>query len=91
MERLTALVFSRLFPQLPQEKWPNSANLDLYANGRQGLGWHADDENMFGGKYSDCPIVSLSLGGRRELWMALRRESDGAVLPINSSIVETDL
>ena len=32
MERLTALVFNRLFPQLPQEKWPNSANLDLYAN-----------------------------------------------------------
>ena len=54
MESLTAFVFKRLFPQLPQEKWPNSANLDLYANGRQGVGWHADDENMFGGKYSDC-------------------------------------
>ena len=91
MERLTALVFTRLFPQLPQEKWPNSANLDLYANGRQGVGWHADDEKMFGGKYSDCPIVSLSLGGRRELWMALRHEDDGALSPLNSSIVETDL
>lgn len=32
------------------EFWPNSANLNYYADGIQSVGWHSDDENLFGGK-----------------------------------------
>merc|ERR1712172_206756 len=72
------------------ERWPNSANLNLYANGLQAVGWHADDERLFGGKERDCAIISLSLGGMREFWVALRSVL-GGVDPAASSIVEMDL
>ena len=34
--------------------------------GSQSVGWHADDEKLFGGLIHDCTIVSLSLGVTRE-------------------------
>ncbi|CAJ1378432.1 unnamed protein product [Effrenium voratum] len=88
MEELTALVFSTLTPKLGPEHWPNSANLNYYADGTQSVGWHSDDESLFGGKGQDCSIVSLSLGGRREFWMALK---DSSMEPIQESVVEVDL
>ncbi|CAE7252564.1 Alkbh3, partial [Symbiodinium natans] len=88
MERLTELVFSRLTPKLGPEDWPNSANLNYYADGTQSVGWHSDDESLFQGKVQDCSIVSLSLGGRREFWIALKTE--GAE-PSQESVVEVDL
>ena len=30
------------------------------------MGWHADDEKLFGAMQHDCTIVSLSLGATRE-------------------------
>jgi len=87
MEEIMQHVFGDLFPGLEKEAWPNSANINLYRDGRQGVGWHADDESLFCGKDSDCPVVSISLGATREFWIALKNGAD----PVTGSIVETDL
>ncbi|CAD7958790.1 unnamed protein product [Amoebophrya sp. A120] len=49
---------------------PNSVNLNLYEDGSQGVGWHADNESLFDGTNQDARILSLSLGGSREFWLA---------------------
>ena len=44
----------------------NSCNVNWYANGKQFVGWHADDEELFGAKkHFDVPILSLSIGESR--------------------------
>lgn len=45
--------------------WPNSCNLNCYADGSDSIDWHSDDEPLFGGSKSDCRIISLSLGATR--------------------------
>lgn len=87
MEDIVHCVFSK-FPSLPEEAWPNCANLNLYADGLEGVGWHADDEVIFMGTARDCPILSLSLGGTREFWIALK--SEGAP-DVRKGVVELDL
>jgi len=89
MHDVTAHVFGNLFPGLGEEAWPNSANLNLYHDGRKAVGWHADDESLFRGKERDCPIVSVSLGTPRELWIALKK-ADG-MDPDPKTILEVDL
>lgn len=90
MEELMEHVFGGLFPDMERDAWPNSANLNLYKDGRQGVGWHADDESLFKGREADCPIISLSLGTSREFWIGLRRSLDSRE-PESRTIVETDL
>lgn len=96
MEEILEYVFGKLFPGLSREAWPNSANLNLYRDGWQGVGWHADDELLFKGKDSDCPVVSISLGAAREFWIALKDGTAGdpprrSGVPVSDSIVELDL
>merc|ERR1712087_710565 len=50
---------------LSKEQWPNSCNLNLYEDGSMSVGWHADDEKLFSGRFTDIRIISLSLGGAR--------------------------
>ncbi|CAE8709106.1 unnamed protein product [Polarella glacialis] len=50
---------------LERNHWPNSCNLNCYADGSDSLDWHADNEALFGGRDSDCCIISLSLGEER--------------------------
>jgi len=90
MEMLLEEVMRRSFPWLPKEAWPNCANLNLYTEAWQSVGWHADDESLFMGKDKDCPIISVSLGARREFWLALRHEGN-CMDPHLKSIVEVDL
>eukprot|EP00927_Polykrikos_kofoidii_P077090 TRINITY_DN74077_c0_g1_i1.p1 TRINITY_DN74077_c0_g1~~TRINITY_DN74077_c0_g1_i1.p1 ORF type:complete len:713 (+),score=96.65 TRINITY_DN74077_c0_g1_i1:109-2247(+) len=45
--------------------WPDSCNLNLYEDGGKSVGWHADDEALFQGKFRDVTIISLSLGVTR--------------------------
>ncbi|MAO46212.1 MAG: alpha-ketoglutarate-dependent dioxygenase AlkB [Crocinitomicaceae bacterium] len=40
----------------------NSVLMNLYRNGKDSMGWHSDDENIYNPK---APIASLSLGGSR--------------------------
>lgn len=53
------------------DSWPNSCNLNLYADGGMSVGWHSDDERLFQGKFADCSIISLSLGARRKFELRL--------------------
>jgi len=56
---------------LPQKDWPNSCNLNLYEDGGMTVGWHADDEKLFQGRFRDCRIISLSLGATRKFELRL--------------------
>jgi len=49
-----------------EEDWPDSCNLNLYEDGGMSVGWHADDEVLFQGKFNDIRIVSLSFGQARK-------------------------
>jgi len=49
-----------------EDSWPDSCNMNLYADGGAAVGWHADDEALFQGKFSDIMILSLSLGVSRQ-------------------------
>lgn len=51
---------------LQQDFWPDSCNLNLYEDGGSAVGWHADDEALFQGKFRDIMIISLSLGVTRK-------------------------
>ncbi|CAK0792754.1 unnamed protein product, partial [Prorocentrum cordatum] len=44
---------------------PNSCNVNLYEDGSQAVGWHADDESLFDATRRDSLIMSLSLGAAR--------------------------
>lgn len=74
---------------LPPEAMPDCANLNFYEHGSQGVGWHADDELLFQGGQRDCPIISLSLGGAREFWLALR--CPGGMPDVRQGVAEVDL
>jgi len=51
----------------------NSVLLNLYRDGRDGMGWHSDDERELG----DLPtIASLSFGGSRRFLLRHRRRRD---------------
>jgi alkylated DNA repair dioxygenase AlkB len=53
----------------------NSCLLNLYRDGRDAVGWHADDEPLFG----PSPVVaSLSLGARRDFFLRRRRRPAAA-------------
>nr|ARD09183.1 eukaryotic translation initiation factor 4E-3b [Amphidinium carterae] len=90
MAEIMEHVFNGVFQGFREEEWPNAANVNLYRDGRQAVGWHADDESLFKGKESDCPIVSISLGASREFWVALKREG-GSMEPDPKTVVEVDL
>jgi alkylated DNA repair dioxygenase AlkB len=51
----------------------NSVLLNLYRDGRDGMGWHADDESELG---RDPVIASVSLGATRRFCLRHRRHKD---------------
>jgi len=55
-----------------QRTWPNSCNLNLYEDGQHSVGWHADNEVLFQGKFTDCRIISLSLGQTRKFELSYK-------------------
>jgi len=58
----------------------NSVLLNLYRDGRDGIGWHSDDEYELG----DSPtIASLSFGGVRRFLLRHRRRRDLAPLELH--------
>merc|ERR1719221_2374363 len=57
---------------IPDPKdWPTSCNLNLYEDGGMSVGWRADDESLFQGKFTDIFIISLSLGITRKFELRL--------------------
>eukprot|EP00931_Biecheleriopsis_adriatica_P093006 TRINITY_DN66754_c0_g1_i1.p1 TRINITY_DN66754_c0_g1~~TRINITY_DN66754_c0_g1_i1.p1 ORF type:complete len:318 (-),score=32.05 TRINITY_DN66754_c0_g1_i1:37-990(-) len=59
---------------LSPDLWPNSCNLNLYVDGQHSVGWHADNESLFQGKFQDCRIISLSLGQTRKFELKCGRD-----------------
>jgi len=57
--------------------WPNSCNLNLYEDGGMSVGWHADDEKLFEGRYNDIRIISVSLGQTRTFELLTMDAEDG--------------
>lgn len=62
----------RLMRVLPRAEF-NSVLLNLYRDGNDSMGWHADDEHELG---DEPTIASLSLGAERDFQMR-RRVGDG--------------
>lgn len=58
-----------------RDEWPNSCNLNLYADGGMSVAWHSDDEPLFHGKFADCAIISLSLGSTRTFEVQLKESA----------------
>ena len=50
-------------PWCVEGKVPTAANLNLYRGGNSCVGWHRDDELLFGEFGEAKLIVSVSLGG----------------------------
>ena len=57
--------------------WPNSCNLNLYEGGQDVVGWHADNEALFGGAEEPILIISLSLGAERVFELKDKHSSQG--------------
>lgn len=89
-------VCSRYFRELGlcKEEWPDAANVNLYIDGADSIGWHRDDEKMFDGVAQDCRIASLSLGATRSFQIALADElskRDDQPIPLLQTVTAVDL
>jgi hypothetical protein len=60
-----------------EASWPNSCNVNLYEDGAHSVGWHVDDEELFGGKAQAITIISSSLGGERSFELRPTRRTRG--------------
>lgn len=58
----------------------NSVLLNLYRDGNDAMGWHADDEAELG---NDPTIASVSLGGRRRFLMKPRKGKAGSTVKVD--------
>ena len=54
--------------------WPNSCNANLYQTGEAGIGWHSDNEAIFGPTSQESLIISLSLGQSRRFQIRKKKE-----------------
>lgn len=70
---------------------PDSCNLNLYEDKTQMVGWHADDEDLFQGKFQDCRIISLSLGATRQFELELNWPEEGESLGASQQLADGDL
>lgn len=76
MTELLHILMPRCGIVTPAE-WPNSCNLNLYDDGGMSVGWHADDERLFQGRFQNCRIFSLSLGVERHFELRLTWPDEG--------------
>ncbi len=74
---LTAAIRRRVGEAAMQEF--NSLLLNLYRDGRDAMGWHADDEAELD---PDAPIASLSLGASRTLRFRPRRRGTAPTVAV---------
>eukprot|EP00927_Polykrikos_kofoidii_P059418 TRINITY_DN54576_c0_g1_i1.p1 TRINITY_DN54576_c0_g1~~TRINITY_DN54576_c0_g1_i1.p1 ORF type:complete len:787 (+),score=133.67 TRINITY_DN54576_c0_g1_i1:158-2518(+) len=71
--------------------WPTSCNLNLYTGGAMSVGWHADDEMLFQGRFRDCRIISLSLGVKRSFELRQNWPDPGAQSTFRVQLGDGDL
>merc|ERR1719419_789307 len=70
---------------------PTACNINLYRNGDDCVGWHADDENLFGGLVGNCMIISLSLGQTRTFQLRMKNHQDEYNPPVSISLEHGDI
>merc|ERR1719419_1914658 len=71
---------------------PTACNINLYRNGDDCVGWHADDENLFGGLVGNCMIISLSLGQTRTFQLRMKNQNqDDYNPPISIALDHGDI
>jgi alkylated DNA repair dioxygenase AlkB len=71
---------------------PDSLNLNLYEDGKHCVGWHSDDEALFGGRTDDCCIVSVSAGATRTFRVGLKSgRRSGILKPMKDTITSVPL
>ena len=70
---------------------PDSCNLNLYEDGKQMVGWHADDEELFQGKCGDCRIISLSLGAPRQFELELNWPGSAEAVGVSQMLSDGDI
>lgn len=83
LQRLRGLIEVQL--DLKPGRGFNGVLLNYYRDGRDAMGWHADDEPELD---PDAPIASLSLGARRTFRLRPRR---GAAAPLHLELGDGDL
>ena len=74
-----------LFRSLVADQGFNGVLLNLYRDGRDAMGWHADDEPELD---PAAPIASLSLGASRTFRL---RPRQGGAQPLSLELSEGDL
>jgi len=62
---------------------PTSCNISFYRDGADCVGWHSDDEELFGGLQENKVIVSLSLGQARSFQIRLKHKPGSGELNLN--------
>ena len=70
------LITEKVMEQCGVTDFPNSCNANLYEDGDDVVGWHADDEPLFNATNQDALIISLSLGTSREFVYRLNTQPD---------------
>jgi len=70
---------------------PTCCNINLYRNGEDCVGWHADDENLFGGLVGNCMIISLSLGQTRTFQLRMKHHQDEYNPPVSIPLEHGDI
>jgi len=74
---------------IPPGQEPDSVNVNLYENGQDCVGWHADDERLFQNDLGDISVVSFSLGAPREF--QFRRKEKYPYIPTRTILHPGDL
>ena len=79
LDRLWRAIAPLMKPWCAEGEVPSAANLNLYRGRSSYVGWHSDDEPLFGERGEAKPIVSVSFGPRRS--------SNGRVSPVQAMMV----
>ena len=74
----------KVVSNLPDACSPNSVNCNWYPNRSTGLGWHADNEELFRTESAEVVIISLSLGATRTFEVWSRSQSRTYELPLHT-------
>lgn len=70
---------------------PTCCNISFYRDGTDCVGWHSDDEELFGGVQENKVVVSLSLGQTRSFQMRLKHKPGSGELnlnPVTTTVLE---
>ena len=70
-----------------KQAWPDSCNVNFYERHDDLVGPHADNEALFQGKHQEITIISLSLGGTRQLLVHAAKQVVGSITLRNGDLM----